>query len=113
MVNRVGAGFCPEPQPAGPHHIARDSVTDDLDRILMQDQPSKFYYVITGAHGVHNSSSFAFLSAHQHLGRVCTQQDPVPASCMNTRSKILYHPWQLVSEQVRTCVALIPLQLGF
>lgn len=64
MVNRVGAGFCPEPQPAGPHHIARDSVTDDLDRILMQDQPSKFYYVITGAHGVHNSSSFAFMSAH-------------------------------------------------
>lgn len=52
MVNRVGAGFCPEPEPAGPHHIARDTVSDDLDRILMQDQPSKFYYVITGAHGM-------------------------------------------------------------
>lgn len=51
MVNRVGAGFCPEPQPAGPCHISRQAVTDDLDRILMQDQPSKFYYVITGAHG--------------------------------------------------------------
>ena len=75
MVNRVGAGFCPEPQPAGPHHIARDSVTDDLDRILMQDQPSKFYYVITGAHGLHDSSSFAFMSALRHRGRICTQQD--------------------------------------
>lgn len=75
MVNRVGAGFCPEPVPAGPHHIARGSVTDDLDRILMQDQPSKFYYVITGAHGVHDSSSVAFLYAHQHLGRICTQED--------------------------------------
>lgn len=53
MVDRVGAGFCPAPQPAGPCHIARQNVTDDLDRILMQDQPSKFYYVITGAHGMH------------------------------------------------------------
>lgn len=53
MVNRVGAGFCPEPQPAGTCHISRQAVTDDLDRILMQDQPSKFYYVITGAHGMH------------------------------------------------------------
>ena len=52
MVNRVGAGFCPAPQPAGLCHISRHSVTDDLDRILMQDQPSKFYYVITGAHGI-------------------------------------------------------------
>lgn len=51
MVKRVGSGFCPEPQPAGPHHIPRHTVTADLDRILMQDQPSKFYYVITGAHG--------------------------------------------------------------
>ena len=53
MVDRVGAGFCPEPQPAGPHHIPRHTVVEDLDRILMQDQPSKFYYVVTGAHGKH------------------------------------------------------------
>lgn len=51
MVKRVGSGFCPDPQPAGPCHIQRHTVTEDLDRILMQDQPSKFYYVITGAHG--------------------------------------------------------------
>ncbi|DBA82847.1 TPA: hypothetical protein ACH3X1_007069 [Trebouxia sp. C0004] len=51
MVDRVGAGFCPDPQPAGPHHIPRHTVVEDLDRILMQDQPSKFYYVVTGAHG--------------------------------------------------------------
>ncbi len=51
MVKRVGAGFCPEPQPAGPAHIPRHTVIDALDSILMQDQPSKFYYVITGAHG--------------------------------------------------------------
>ena len=53
MVERVGEGFCPEPQPAGPEHIDRHTVVADLDRILMQDQPSKFYYVITGAHGKH------------------------------------------------------------
>ena len=51
MVKRLGSGFCPEPQPAGPGHIDRHTVVEDVDRILMQDQPSKFYYVITGAHG--------------------------------------------------------------
>lgn len=51
VVQRVSDGFCPEPHPAGPGHVPRHTVVQDLDRILMQDQPSKFYYVITGAHG--------------------------------------------------------------
>ena len=62
MVERVGKGFCPEPQPTGPEHISRHTVVADLDRILMQDQPSKFYYVITGAHGKQQLYSSAVLS---------------------------------------------------
>ena len=89
MVNRVGAGFCPEPQPAGPHHIARHTVTDDLDRILMQDQPSKFYYVITGAHGLCESCCPVLTVA---LCKAYAQQG---CASMNMSNSTLSHqPWQ-------------------